>query len=253
VRLLNPMAEDESILRTSQVPGMLRTIQWNLNRGNRDLQLYELGKVYRRAGEHRSLMLAATGALQTKSVHEPEREFNFFDLKGDVEDILSRFNLQLELSGAAEAYYHPGRSISQIDVLTLGELHPDCAEQYKFRQRIYIAEIDVEKLFESTSRPLIRAIPKFPSVRRDFSLILSKGTRYADVESAVRGANIAELVRVEPFDRLDVGPFAESKYALAISLMYQSAERTLTDDEVDNFDKAILDSLKQRLGAELRQ
>jgi phenylalanyl-tRNA synthetase beta subunit len=73
------------------------------------------------------------------------------------------------------------------------------------------------------------------------------------VEQAVRVANIAELVRIEPFDRLESGPFIESKYALAISITYQSSERTLTDDEVDSFDKAILNSLKQRLGAELRQ
>jgi phenylalanyl-tRNA synthetase beta chain len=64
---------------------------------------------------------------------------------------------------------------------------------------------------------------------------------------------IPELVLIEPFDRLEVGPFAESKYALAISLTYQSPDRTLTDDEVERYNEAILNSLKQRLGAELRQ
>jgi phenylalanyl-tRNA synthetase beta subunit len=73
------------------------------------------------------------------------------------------------------------------------------------------------------------------------------------VERAVRSVDIPELVQIEPFDRLETGPFADSKYALAISITYQSSERTLTDHEVDNFDKAILNSLRQRLGAELRQ
>jgi phenylalanyl-tRNA synthetase beta chain len=82
---------------------------------------------------------------------------------------------------------------------------------------------------------------------------LDQSTRYADVERAVRSVNIPELVQVEPFDRMETGPFAESKYALAISLTYQSANRTLTDDEVENFDRTVLNSLKQRLGAELRQ
>jgi phenylalanyl-tRNA synthetase beta chain len=254
VRLLNPMAEQEAILRTSQVPGMLRTIEWNLNRGIRHVQLYELGKIYEQHGEHRSLILAATGALRTKSVHEAEREFNFFDLKGDVEAILDLFNFELKSTGdSIPSYYHPGRAIRDGDLVVFGELHPDYADEYKFRDRVYLAEIDVELLWESKEPRAIQSIPKFPSIRRDFSLLLTKSTRYADVEQAVRSANIPELVRMEPFDRLEVGPFAESKYALAISLTYQSPERTLTDDEVDTFDRAILNSLKQRLGAELRQ
>jgi phenylalanyl-tRNA synthetase beta chain len=254
VRLRNPMAENEAILRTSQIPSMLRTIEWNLNRGTRHLQLYELGKIYKSGGESRALILTATGSLRTKTVHESEREFNFFDLKGDVEGILSAFNIQLRSSGdSLPAYYHPGRAGRDDDLVTFGELHPDYAGEYKFRQRIYIAEFDVELMFASKGSQLIEAIPKFPSIRRDFSLLLNKSTRYAEVEQAVRVANIAEIVRIEPFDRLDSGPFSESKYALAISVTYQSSERTLTDDEVDNFDKAILNSLKQRLGAELRQ
>src|SRR5215831_17116960 len=116
VRLLNPMAEDEAILRTSQVPSMLRTIEWNLNRGIRHMQLYELGKIYRHGGENRSLILAATGVERAKTVHEPQREFDFFDLKGDVEAILERFNIQLKSSAnSVPAYYHPGRSFRNGD------------------------------------------------------------------------------------------------------------------------------------------
>lgn len=254
VTLINPMAEDESVLRTSLVPGILRTIQWNANRGIRDVQLYEIGKTYRREGENRSLIVAATGSLRTKSVHEAEREFSFYDLKGDVSGIIDAFNLKFhQETTPLPSYYHPGRAARAGDLLLYGELHPDYAHEYKFKNRVYIAEIDLELLFESTARASIAAIPRFPSIRRDFSLLLNKTTRYADVEKAVRIPGIPELVRVEPFDRLESGPFPESKYALAISLMYQSAERTLTDEEVETFDKRILDSLRQQLGAELRQ
>jgi phenylalanyl-tRNA synthetase beta chain len=254
VRLLNPMAENEAILRTSPLPGMLRTIQWNLYHGIRDLQLYEIGKIYRRGGERRALILAATGAARRKTVHEQDREFNFFDLKGDVEEMLEAFNFGLASDGhPVPSYYHPGRVVRCGDLATFGELHPDFAEEYKFRHRVYLAEIDVELLLASNERRVIQSIPKFPSIRRDFSLILNKDTRYADVERAVRHVQISELVRIEPFDRLEAGPFPETKYALAISMTYQSPDRTLTDDEVENFDRAILDSLKQRLGAELRQ
>ena len=254
VRLLNPMAENEAVLRTSLIPSMLRTMEWNLNRGVRNMQLYELGKIYRQGGESRALILGATGLLRSKTVHESEREFNFFDLKGDVEAILEMFNIKLSSSGdSLPVYYHPGRGIRQGDFVMFGGLHPDYSGEYKLRHRVYIAEIDVETLFAKREWRQIEPVPRFPSIRRDFSLLLDKNTRYEEVETAVRIANIPELVRIEPFDRLESGPFGASKYALAISVTYQSAERTLTDDEVDNFDRAILNSLKQRLGAELRQ
>jgi phenylalanyl-tRNA synthetase beta chain len=254
VKLTNPLAENEAILRTSLLPSMLQTIQWNANRGIRDVQLYELGKIYHNGGENRSLIMAATGALRTKNVQEVEREFNFYDLKGDVEDLMSAFNLPFELDhDPAPAYYHPGRAVRLGDVLVFGELHPDYAREYKLKHRIYIAEVDVELLLESKTAASIQPVPRFPSIRRDFSLLINKGIRYADIEQAVRDVKIPELVRIEPFDRLETGPFPESKYALAISLTYQSPDRTLTDDEVENFDKRILDSLKQRLDAELRQ
>src|SRR5438093_8574110 len=131
VRLTNPMAEDEAVLRTSLVPSMLRAIQWNLYHGIRDVQLYELGKIYRNGGENRSLIIAATGALRTKGVHEAEREFGFYDLKGDVEDLLHAFDVTLQPGvDSPPAYYHPGRTVRLGDLLVLGELHPDYARDY---------------------------------------------------------------------------------------------------------------------------
>jgi len=252
VRLLNPIAEDESILRTSLIPSMLRTIEWNLNRGLRDLQLYELGKVYRNGSESRSLILAATGNLRTKSVHEAERDFDFYDLKGDVEEILGTFDVSLTMDHKGPpAYYHPGRSLRWGDVAVLGELHPEYV-QFK-HQRIYLAELDAEMLLRSGMRHSVEPIPRFPWIRRDLSLLLDKGTRYEDVRASVAAAEIPNLVHVEPFDRLESGPFPESKYSLAISLIYQSSERTLTDEEVEQFDRRILTLLEQRVGAQLRK
>jgi phenylalanyl-tRNA synthetase beta chain len=240
---------------------MLRNLLWNVNRGGRNLQLYELGKVYRRAGEQRSLILAGAGALRSKSVHENEREFNFFDLKGDVEEILAAFNLQpgpvIPDGGkpvdAIPAYYHPGRSARFSDVAVFGELHPDVAEAFKLRQRVFIAELDAERIMRSRKIRLAQPVARFPSIRRDLSLVLGKTTRYADAYEVIAGANIAELIRVEPFDRLDSGPFPESSYGLSISLIYQSAERTLTDAEVEKFDRQIVALLEERLGAALRK
>src|SRR6185295_8387807 len=118
---------------------------------------------------------------------------------------------------------------------------------------VYIAELDVELVLESLGPRATQAIPKFPSVRRDLSLVLERKTRYVDVEQVIRHLTIPELVRIEPFDRLETGAFPESKYALAISLTYQSLDRTLTDDEVDSFTMTALNALTSQLRAELRK
>src|SRR6185436_17750853 len=127
VQFQNPMTEDANVLRTSLVPGILRTILWNLNRGAHDLQLYELSKVYSRKDERRTLILAACGALRSQSVHDSEKEFGFFDLKGDVESILETFHLNTSntSSDGIADYYHPGRSVRIADVAVVGEVHPE--------------------------------------------------------------------------------------------------------------------------------
>ena len=120
-------------------------------------------------------------------MHEPEQQFDFYDLKGDVEDILAAFNVPFAPNGEpVPAYYHPGRALRIGDVMVFGELHPDYAEEYKLRSRIYIAEAECGYDFRipATARS-IEAVPKFPSIRRDFSLLVEKGTRYAEVEHAV--------------------------------------------------------------------
>jgi phenylalanyl-tRNA synthetase beta chain len=254
VRLRNPMSEEATILRTSLVPGMLATLQWNLNRGIRNLQIYELSKVYWNGGERRTLILGACGNIKPASVHEPTREFDFFVLKGDVEELLQEFGTPFRLTtDHIPKYYHPGRFARVGHLAMFGELHPAYSEPYKFRQRVYLAEIDFELLLGSPASGQIEPIPRYPGVRRDFSLLFDKGTQYASVHRTIAGAGISELVRVEPFDRLESGPFPETKYSLSISVVYQSAERTLTDVEVDGFDKKIIQSLEERLGAQLRK
>ena len=257
VRLRNPMTEDATILRTSLIPGALSALQRNLNRGVRDLQLYELGNAYFAGGERKTLILAACGDVRTTGVHAARESFGFFTLKGDVEELLEPF-CDIDTGPRASAenipkYYHPGRFARIGHLAMFGELHPDYAESFKFRQRVYLAEIDIELLLQGTVREHVSPIPRFPAIRRDFSLLLDRGTQYATVRQTIATTGISEVVRVEPFDRMESGAFPESKYSLSISVVYQSTERTLTDVEVETFDKKILQALEDRLGAQLRK
>jgi len=168
--------------------------------------------------------------------------------------MLKGFNVPMRMTtDNIPKYYHPGRFARVGHLAMFGELHSSYAEPYKFRQRVHLAEIDIELLLGSLPTHQIEQIPRYPSIKRDFSLLLDKGTQYATVHRTIADTGIDEVLRVEPFDRLDSGPFPETKYSLSVSVVYQSADRTLTDTEVDAFDRKIVESLEQRLGAQLRK
>ena len=203
------------------------------------------------------MILAGCGALRTHTVHESSRDFGFFDLKGDVESILRGFGAHAELAElnteGIPAYYHPGRSARFGDLALFGEIHPEQLEALKIRHRVVLAELNVEALLSQNSKHSVQAIPRFPAIRRDFSFLLDKGTQYAVVQRMIADVGIPELTSIEAFDRMEIGQFADTKYSLSLSVVYQSTDRTLTDTEVEGFDRRILDVLEQRLGAQLRK
>jgi phenylalanyl-tRNA synthetase beta chain len=251
--LRNPLSGDDPVLRSTLVPGILRAVLWNLNRGVRDVRLYEIGKVYPTSGESTELVMAATGSIRPPSVHGPPLESGFFALKGDLESLLSQFGV--DCAPGAEglpAFLHPGRSLALGEVAVFGQLDPGVERDFRIRQSVCVALVKIERLWEAGLRTVaVRPVPKYPRIRRDFSLLIDRGVRFADIVSAIRKAGIAELVAVFPFDRLERGPFPESCYSLAITLEYQSVERTLTDSEVEEYDRLVLSRL-DAVGVRLR-
>jgi phenylalanyl-tRNA synthetase beta chain len=264
----NPLAEDASVMRSTGTVSMLRAMEWNLNHGQRNLRLFEIGKTYQlRDGEPveaQVLTLGATGLAQEKTICEPAREFGFADLKGDLDrigELAGGFRWQsggppwLTSSRAARISL-PSKSSASADIGVAGQLARRIAEGYKFRQDVFVAELKLEPLVTgveaANAARRFKALPRFPAVARDFSLVLADGVTFAQVVETIRSLPIAELESIEAADLFRGGQVPPGKFSLMIRVKFQSAEATFTDAQLNDFSARIVAALQEKLGATLR-
>ena len=266
VRIANPLSEEASFMRTSLVPGLLVQIAYNLNRGNSDVRLFEAGHVYAMQGsahcdfvdEHNSLACAATGAVAEPGVHSKPEPRTFFHLKGEIEQLLELFDAgDVTFDRAVPIWLHPGRSaraqIAGKTVAIFGQLHPEVAAARKLKQDVYIAEIFVEALYQLALRqPAYTPVSKYPAVERDFSFVLPEGVEFGSIRRQLSELRIAELVAILPAETFRGGSLAAGTYSFLLRVRFQSAERTLRDDEVAAWSQQIIQSVES-LGGSLRQ
>ena len=264
----NPLAEDAAVMRSSGTVSMLRAIEWNLNHGQRNLRLFEIGKTYElRNGEPVEtpvLTLGITGSAHEKTIYEGARDFEFADLKGDLDTIgglAGGFTWESGgpqwLSGARAARLHLTHKTGQREFIgTAGQIAKRVADEFKFRQNVLVAELKLESLLtglENAAAALrFKPLPRFPAVERDFSVVLADGVQFAQVEDAIRSLGIPELQSIEALDLFRGGQVAAGKYSLMIRVTFQSAEATFTDARLNDFSSRIVEALQQKLGATLR-
>ena len=274
LRIGNPLAEDASILRTSGIVNMLHALEWNINRGQQNVRLFEIGKKYRLDGttpvETVILTIGATGLAREKSPRENARDYSFADLKGVV-DAVAGFTGGLGWSSTSPpAWLHPahggvilGRSICAAtggrvatSVGIAGQLARRIAERFKLRQEVFVAEMLFEPLCEGwqAQRAAIRftPIPKFPAVERDFSLLLADGIAFAQVAEVIRALGIREVRRIEAVDLFRGGQVPAGSYSLLVRVTLQSEEATFTDAQLTDISSRIVAALEKVLGATLR-
>jgi len=262
VHLHNPLSEELSVLRPSGLLSLVEALAWNVNRGQKNLLFYEVGESYtlrrRKFSERRVLTLAATGLQREKTVHEPERPCDLFALKGAVEIALERFNLPAPVFRSCDAsVFHPAQRFAVLcgdkQLGVMGQLNPALAAQFKLRQDAYLAELDLEALYAAGLRPPAFApLSRFPAVTRDFSLVLDAGTSFGAVREAIEALKISEMLSVSAVDRFRGGAIPAGRYSLLIRAVFQSAERTLTEEEIRGFSERIVSALEKKLGATLR-
>lgn len=275
----NPLAEDASVMRSTGAVSMVGALEWNLNHGQRDLRLFEIGKTYElQNGEPvitNVITLGATGLAREKTIHEAAREFGFEDLKGDLDRIgalaggFSWLNASVGwLAASRSAMVHLLRdtffSADERPIVATTGFHLGCAgqvarrvaDQFKLRQNAYIAELRLEPLLAAIEAARagtrFKPLPRFPAVERDFSLVLSDGVSFAKVEETIRSLAIPELQRIEAADLFRGGQVPAGKFSLMIRVTFQSAQATLTDAQLSDFSSRIVAALERNVGAALR-
>jgi len=262
VRLANPLSQDASALRSSTLPSMVRALRWNLDRDQRNLRLFEIGKIYtpRPEGlpeERLVLTLGLSGCSRAATVHESERSFTFFDLKGDVETVLEAFELPgLRFEAAASACFDAefgGRFAAEGKVLAAGgRLNHELSREYKLWEPAWLMELDLEALLErSLKARTFRPYSKFPAVERDFSLLAPESLSYSRLEQAVRRLGVPEIQDFRPVEQFRGGAVPTGQYSLLLRVTFQSPDRTLTGDELNEAGQRLLAALEP-LGVRLR-
>ncbi len=259
--IANPQSEEAGYLRTSIMPGLLNMVEYNLNRGNGNVRLFEAGEVFERVGdgreERRHLGFAATGDAIASSVHAPAQPYTFFHMKGDIEELLGAFqHSSLYFDAQTPEYFHPGRSARAVmdgeTVARFGQLHLDLAAARKFRPGVYLAEVLLDRLYRHALRePRYESISKFPAVERDFSFLFDEAITFDRIRSAVDALAINELQNFVPAEIYRGEKVGAGKYSVLLHAEFQSKEHTLRDDEVAQWSLQIIAKLES-LGGVLR-
>ena len=253
-RILNPLGEDTSVMRTTALPSMLGVLSTNLSRRNMEAKLYEMATVYKKqpgkmlADERTVLTLGAYGG-----------NVDFFALKGAVEALLCaartpdvRFTADTET-----AAFHPGRCAAvwsgDTRLGTLGQIHPDVCAAYGLDGATYCAEIDVVLLHDlEGAEPVYTPLPRFPAITRDIAVVCDASVPVGELTECIRKAEKNVLRGVKLFDVYTGVGIPEGKKSVAFSLTLRSDDGTLTDDHAEEAVRAILDALRENLGAVIR-
>jgi len=265
VKIINPLTKDQSVMRTSLVPGMLETIKTNINYGEPNLKLFEVGKLFfddkdNKVKEKLSLCAGITGLYERKSWYSNERKADFYDIKGAVETLLKSispksFSFKRDVPPVwyeEEEYCvveSEGKRLGQ-----LGKVAEDVLNSLDIEQDIYLMEIDLELLLDHFIEPVrFKPFSRFPAVYRDISVVVRKDVESKKIEEIIKdvGGEIVEAVHL--FDLYEGGKIAPSEKALGFRIWFRSMKGTLEKKEVDEIYEKMIKEVLEKTGGRLRE
>ena len=254
VMIRNPLGEDTSCMRTTVLPGLLKTLATNMKNGNESARLYELGTIY-------------DGIQKTQDglpVETPELALgmyggaDFYQMRGAVEALCRQAGIAYTIAGCDEPYLHPGRRASLVTpdgqaLAVIGEMHPDAAERFDLTGRVYVAVVNLPLFFAKTT-PMgeVKPIARFPAVNRDLALVMQDSQQIGPLMEALRkgcGDMLEDIRLFDVFRGIQIGIGFKS---VAFSLTFRAADHTLTEEEINRLVEKALRISKEQFNAVLR-
>ncbi len=253
IKIINPLGDEYSALRTQLIWSMLSVISTNVSRKCESARFFEISKRF-----FAELPLKAQPQeIPTMSIGIYGEDEDFFTLKGIIEAVMKLCGAHTRYERSNEPYLHPGRQAvvfaNNTPAAVFGEVHPAVAEKFGIDTRVYVAEIKLDVLYAINKRKLIyKPLPKYPAVERDFSLLTDIDMPVGELQNAISSGAGRLLEKIKLFDIYTGSQIPEGKKSIAFSVWLRSSEGTLTEEQTEAACTRIIDKL-QKLGAELRK
>jgi phenylalanyl-tRNA synthetase beta chain len=265
VTLQDSIIEGAVRMRPTLLPGLLDAVRENFNHGNRDVQLFEIGRIFAANErknelpvERESFAFVLTGGRRLANRAETNGELNFYDAKGALEAAISIVNLPAPAFSAAKIKHLQTGQAAEIffkneKIGTIGKLSDAIATNYKFRQAVFVCEIDLQKLLENQPQNVLyKPLPKFPAIRRDVSFLIKRAVTFGEIQKFIEQLNV-ELCRAIEFVGEYAGKgIADDERSLTIRLEYRSDKATLQDAEAEKAHQQIISAVENEFRARLR-
>lgn len=259
IKIRNPLSEDYQIMRTTTIPSMLGAIATNANYKNENVALYDISRTYK---NENSAIEGGNVPLEEKvlTIGMYGENVDFYKLKGILENALEAVSVnsyQVEKE-TQNSSYHPGRTanikVGKDIIATLGEVHPIVLDNYGIKQKVYLAELNINKIVKySRENKKYVEVPKFPAVERDIAITVDENIEVGQVEKIITKKAKKILEQAKLFDIYRSDKLGKNKKSIAYSLIFRDKNKTLNDEEVNNTMNNIITALEKELSAELRK
>ncbi|TNF46992.1 MAG: phenylalanine--tRNA ligase subunit beta [Bacteroidetes bacterium] len=262
VPILNPLSQEQDIMRRTLLFNVLEVVEHNQNRQNPDLKIFEFGKVYHKYAsgytENRRLIIALTGRKQVESWNKPNDSVSYYDLKGIVNSVAKRLGLDsfLKESPLKKTLFEDGVQLQVLKskVGEMGWVPKKVLKHFGIKQDVFIADLDWDVIVDSLKLVKVKytELPKTFAVRRDFSLLLDKKVNFSEISEVAQESDKQFLKEVGLFDVYEGKNLDEGKKSYAVSFVFQDPEQTLKDEMIDKIMEKIRTNLESKLNAQLR-
>ncbi len=266
IPIMNPLTDEAPLVRTCLLTSIMENAVRNFSRKNMDLRLFDVAPVFypkqlpltELPEEKTKLVGLITGRRQEVGWNQGNEQVDFYDMKGIVEELFARLGISKYTVEAGEHFaLHPGKTAcfkkGREVIAVVGELHPEAAENFGIKQKVYLFEMDVETLMKYTAKNFhFESLPKYPAIARDLAMLVDEDVAAADIERVIAKHGGKHFTGVTLFDVYTGKQVAAGKKSLAFNLTFQSKDRTLKDEEADAAFQQILAAVEQQFHAELR-